>query len=103
MRRPAPRSLAHALGDVVRDVEPAGVLPRVQRAWDDAVGAELGAVAEPFSERNGVVTVRCESSVWAQELALLEPDLLQRLHGPGGPAEGFRIERLRFVVRSGSK
>jgi hypothetical protein len=51
-----------------------------------------------------VVTVACESAVWAQELELLGPDLLTRfgdaLAGEsGGPATGS-VKKLRFVVGS---
>jgi len=49
----------------------------------------VAAVAAPVSEREGVVTVACESAVWAQELELLRGDLEARLG-----------TRLRFVVRS---
>jgi len=102
MRRRAPRPLSQALDGVVREAEPAGLLPRVQRAWTDVVGAQLAAATRPVSEQNRVVTVSCESSVWAQELALLAPDLVGRLNTSEGPGEGQRIERLRFVVGSGS-
>ena len=99
MRRLAPRPLSNALDGVVRDAAPATLLARVQGVWTDVAGAELAAAATPASEREGVVTVACESSVWAQELELLAPDLLTGLEARlGGPL----VAKLRFVVGSGA-
>jgi hypothetical protein len=53
------------------------------------------------SERDGVVTVACASAVWAAELELLGPELLERLNGRLGEAETALVSRLRFVVGSG--
>jgi predicted nucleic acid-binding Zn ribbon protein len=98
MRRLAPRALSTALEQVAREAAPATLLARVQGVWAEVAGPELAAAAGPVSERDGVVTVGCESGVWAQELELLAPDLLGRLEGAlGGP----NVRRLRFVVGSG--
>jgi predicted nucleic acid-binding Zn ribbon protein len=98
MRRRAPRALATALEGVVRDVAPQTLLARVQGVWTEVAGPRLAAAAAPVSERDGVVTVACESGVWAQELDLLAPDLLRGLEGAlGGPL----VTKLRFVVGSG--
>jgi predicted nucleic acid-binding Zn ribbon protein len=100
MRRLAPRALSNALEGVVRDVAPATLLARVQGVWNEVAGPRLAAAAAPVSERAGVVTVACESGVWAQELDLLAPDLLSGLEG----ALGARlVTRLRFVVGSEPK
>ena len=97
MRRPAPRSLSTALEGVVRDVAPQTLLARVQAAWSEVAGERLAATAAPVSERDGVVTIACQSGVWAHELDLLAPDLLRRLEGAlGGPV----VTKLRFVVGS---
>jgi predicted nucleic acid-binding Zn ribbon protein len=48
-------------------------------------------------EREGVVTIACESSLWAHELDLLQGDLLERLRAAGEVG----VERLRFQVGSG--
>jgi predicted nucleic acid-binding Zn ribbon protein len=50
-------------------------------------------VAQPVSERDGVVTVACESAVWAQELELLAPDLLDKLRAA---LPDRRVGLLRF-------
>jgi predicted nucleic acid-binding Zn ribbon protein len=97
VRRIAPRLLATALEGVARDAAPATLLARVQGVWTDVAGADLAEAAAPVSERDGIVTVACESGVWAHELELLAPALLGRLEGAlGGPA----VKRLRFVVGS---
>ena len=97
MRRLAPRALSTALEGVVRDVAPATLLARVQGVWSEVAGPRLAAAAAPVSERDGVVTVACESGVWAQELELLAPDLLA---GLAAALDGPSPARLRFVVGS---
>jgi predicted nucleic acid-binding Zn ribbon protein len=102
VRRLAPRPLSTALEEVVGTARPAGLLAAVQSAWPPVAGAALAAAATPVSERDGVVTVACESGVWAHELELLGGDLLGRLNEHLGRArETGRVERLRFVVGSG--
>jgi len=97
MRRPGPRPLSAALDGVLPDVAPATLLARVQAVWGEVAGPRLAAAAAPVSERDGVVTVACQSGVWAQELDLLAPDLLTGLEA----ALGDRLAtKLRFVVRS---
>jgi predicted nucleic acid-binding Zn ribbon protein len=95
MRRLAPRALATALEAVVRDAAPATLLARVQGVWSETAGPGMAAAAAPISERDGVVTVGCESAVW--ELELLGPELLRGLEAQlGGPL----VRQLRFVVGS---
>jgi predicted nucleic acid-binding Zn ribbon protein len=99
VRRRAPRPLAAALAAALPAARPAGLLAQVQSGWADVVGPALAAGAAPVAERDGVVTVACESAVWAQELELLGGDLCARLNAAVG---GGRIARLRFVVGSGA-
>jgi predicted nucleic acid-binding Zn ribbon protein len=104
VRRLAPRALSVALEGVLRDAQPTTLLAQVQAVWADVAGSGLAVYATPVSERDGVVTVACESAVWAQELELLGPDLLTRFGdalagGSGGPAAGS-VKKLRFVVGS---
>ena len=102
MRRLAPRPLAKALARAVEHARPAGLLATVQSAWPTVAGAALSAAATPRSEREGTVTVACESGAWAHELELLAPDLVGRLNEHLERAgESDRVERLRFVVGSG--
>jgi predicted nucleic acid-binding Zn ribbon protein len=105
VRRLAPRPLAEALKGVARDASPTTLTAAVQAAWPEIAGPSLAAAAQPVSDRDGVVTIACESSVWAQELELLGPDLLERLNTalgsvPGAPPDHPRVAKLRFVVGS---
>jgi predicted nucleic acid-binding Zn ribbon protein len=100
VRRPAPRPLAAILGPVTAAASPKTVLARVQVAWPEVAGPALAGAAAPVAERQGVVTLACESAAWAQELELLSADLLPRVNeriAPGGEAQ---VGRLRFVVGS---
>jgi predicted nucleic acid-binding Zn ribbon protein len=99
MKRLAPRPLSTALDNVLPGVAPATLLAQVQAAWAEVAGTRMAAAAEPVSERDGVVTVACESGVWAQELELLAPDLLDRLEARLGARS---VGKLRFVVGSGA-
>jgi predicted nucleic acid-binding Zn ribbon protein len=100
MRRPAPRPLSVALEQVARAAAPATLLARVQAAWPQVAGRTIAAVAAPVAEREGVVTVLCESAVWSGELELLAPDLLARLNADLAPDEAAPVGRLRFVIGS---
>jgi predicted nucleic acid-binding Zn ribbon protein len=104
VRRLAPRPLSAALERVARGVEPATLLARVQAVWPEVAGPGLSGSAAPVSERDGVITVACESAVWAQELELLGPDLLTRfgdaLAAETGRPPGGSVKKLRFVVSS---
>jgi predicted nucleic acid-binding Zn ribbon protein len=92
VRKPAPRSLGPALDGLTASLAPATTLARVQEVWERATGAQIAAAAQPSAEREGVLTVRCEAAVWAQELTLMEGDLVAKLNRAlGEPA----IRKLR--------
>jgi predicted nucleic acid-binding Zn ribbon protein len=74
---------------------PQTLLADVQRAWPAAVGAGIAAQAQPTAEHGGVVEVSCAASVWAQELDLLAPAILQRLNEALGAQ---RVSRLRCIT-----
>lgn len=95
MRRRAPRRLALALEGFTATLAPPTVLARVQGLWTDVVGETLAEECRPVSERDGAVTVACRSSVWAQELAMMETDLVERLNAALG---GAGVAELRFRV-----
>jgi predicted nucleic acid-binding Zn ribbon protein len=75
-----------ALAAVAAELEPATTLAAVQAAWASVVGSAIAAHATPAGERGGVLDVVCDESVWAAELELMGPDLVQRL----GAALGSR-------------
>ncbi len=91
-----PRQIADAVHRVVEGAAPATTIARLQGLWEPVAGPVIAAEAEPVSERGGVVTVACRSAVWANELELLAPGLVEGLNGAlGTPA----VASLRFVVR----
>jgi predicted nucleic acid-binding Zn ribbon protein len=91
-----PRPIAAAVARVTERAAPATTIARLQRDWESVAGPVIAAEAEPVSERGGVVTVACRSAVWANELELLAPGLVEGLNKAlGTPAVGS----LRFVVR----
>jgi predicted nucleic acid-binding Zn ribbon protein len=94
-RRRAPRPAAGALRAALERAAPKTPLAALQAAWAEAVGEQIAAVASPVSERDGEALVACSDSVWAQELDLMQEQLLQRL----GDRLGERApRRLRFRV-----
>ncbi len=101
MRRRAPRPVSAALEGLTSAIAPASTLARVQERWDYVVGPAIAAAARPTAERDGVLTVFCESAVWAQELDLMGSELVARLNGAlgaeaNGDAPGARpIRELR--------
>lgn len=93
--RRSPRSLQAALSALADDLAPATRLAEIQRVWPATVGPAIAAQAQPTAERGGVVTVTCAASVWAQELDLMAPQIIQRLNSAltdGG------VARLRCVA-----
>jgi predicted nucleic acid-binding Zn ribbon protein len=75
---------------------PATLLAEIQMVWAEAAGEAFAAAAEPASERDGVLTVSCASSVWAQELDLMSERVVAALNQRlGRPA----VSRLRAVAR----
>jgi predicted nucleic acid-binding Zn ribbon protein len=95
MRRLAPRPIALALDGLRGEWEPDTLLAAVQRVWLSTVGQTIADAAKPTAERGGVLTVACTAAVWAQELDLMAPTIIEHLNGAlssGG------IERLRCVA-----
>jgi predicted nucleic acid-binding Zn ribbon protein len=74
---------------------PETLLAEIQRVWGDAVGPAIAAEAKPSAERAGVLTVSCSASVWAQELDLMAPTILERLNMI---LRSGRVGRLRCVA-----
>ncbi|MEV5593408.1 DciA family protein [Streptomyces sp. NPDC052496] len=77
----------------------------VMGRWPQLVGPEVAQHCEPqkYDEEARVLTVQCDSTVWATQLRLLAPQLVARLNqdlgqgtvklikvlGPGGPARRY--------------
>jgi predicted nucleic acid-binding Zn ribbon protein len=95
MRRRSPRPLGAAIAGLTDQLAPRTTLGEVQRVWPAVVGAAVVREATPTTERGGTLTIACRSSVWAQELDLMAPELIERLNAQLG--EG-RITALRCVA-----
>ncbi len=99
-RRAAPRPAGTALRTALDLAAPKTPLASLQAAWREVVGERIAAVASPVSERGGEVTVSCSDSVWAQELDLMQGQLLERLEDKLGE---LAPKSLRFRVDDGEK
>ena len=93
--RHSPRQLDQAVERLRDELAPQTLLAEVQRVWSAAVGVEIAAQATPTAERGGVLVISCAASVWAQELDLMSPAILERLNQA---LAGQRISRLRCVT-----
>jgi len=94
-RRRVPRPAAAAFRAALEGAAPKTPLAALQAAWAEAVGEQIAAVASPVSERGGEALIACRDSVWAQELDLMQEQLLQRLADRLGERAP---RRLRFRV-----
>ena len=95
--RRAPRPAGDAIRAAREQAAPKTRLAAVQAAWVGAVGEGLAAQATPVSERGGEVTVECADAVWAQELDLQSPLLMEKLNAAIADGE---VTRLRCVTGS---
>lgn len=91
----SPRLLSGTLETLAQRLAPETVLAEAQRAWPEAVGAGIAQRAQPVAERAGVLTISCESSVWAQELDLMSETILEQLNRA---LRSGQIARLRCVA-----
>jgi predicted nucleic acid-binding Zn ribbon protein len=93
--RRSPRPIASALDELRDQLVPETLLAEVQRAWPEVVGEAIAGEVSPSAERGGVLTVACSASVWAQELDLMAPTILERLNRR---LQRGRIDRLRCIT-----
>jgi hypothetical protein len=68
-------------------------VPIPVREWRAAVGPRIADRARPWTLERGVLTVKVTTSVWANELQMLAPELVARLR-----QRGFLVDSLRFRV-----
>lgn len=94
LHRRSPRPIMIALEPLRDAVAPETLLAEVQRIWPETVGASIAAEASPTRQRGGTLTITCAAAVWAQELDLMGPTILERLNAR---LTRGRIERLRCV------
>jgi predicted nucleic acid-binding Zn ribbon protein len=96
-----PKRLGDVLSAVRSEAAPATMLAAAQELWAEVAGPKVAAESAPVSERDGLITVACHSAVWAQELDLLQRELVDRLNEAirersGG--EGAAVSGLRFTA-----
>jgi predicted nucleic acid-binding Zn ribbon protein len=84
VRRSSPKAASGPLDALTRRLAPASVLAEVQRVWPQAVGEAIAAEATPTAERAGTLTLTCSSSVWAQELTLMQTELTAQVNAAVG-------------------
>jgi predicted nucleic acid-binding Zn ribbon protein len=87
--------MGDVIGDLTSRLAPKTTLADVQRVWSEAVGAVVAKEATPTTERGGTLTITCRSSVWAQELDLMGPELVGRINTALGSE---RVLALRCVA-----
>lgn len=63
-------------------------------AWPRLVGEDIAAHAEPVSVEDGLLTVKCDSTAWAQQLRSMRSMVLAAI-ADQHPAAG--IESVRFI------
>ena len=95
MRRRAPRPIGGAIEALTQRLAPATLLADVQRVWEQAAGPAIAEAAQPVSERDATVTVRCSSAVWMQEIDLMGPVLVDALNDALG---ADRVRSVRCVA-----
>ncbi len=91
-RRRAPRRAGPALRAALERSSPKTRLAAVQAAWEPTVGERIAAVAQPVEEREGAVVVSCSDPVWADELDLMQEQLVERLRGRLGEQAPERLQ-----------
>lgn len=102
-KRPEPRRLDDAIGDLLARAQPAGGLASVQRVWREAVGEVIATEATPTAEQSGVLTVSCRSAAWASDLDLLAPELIEQLNARLGEQRIVRLRCIATTARSWNK
>jgi predicted nucleic acid-binding Zn ribbon protein len=101
MNRRAPRPLGVALAALGERLEPASTLAGAQRCWDEVVGPTIATHARPVAERAGVLDIACSEAVWASELELMGPQLVDALNTKLG-TDKLRSLRVRADAARGT-
>ena len=94
-RQARPRRLGESVRALRAEAQPPTLLAAVQGCWRSALGERIAAESRPVRERDGVITVECRAATWAQELDLMQNELLARLNQALGED---RVAGLRLVV-----
>lgn len=89
----APESLEDLLDRAGEDRFARRRPPIPMREWKVVVGLRIADRAHPVTLERGVLLVKVTTSVWANELQMLAPELVARLR-----VRGFAVDSLRFRV-----
>lgn len=74
-------------------------LPIPLARWRAAVGPRIADRARPVALERGMLIVKAVTSVWANELAMLSPQIIAKLAEPSADGlPGIEIKGLRFRV-----
>ncbi len=78
---------------------------RAWQVWNEVVGPQIAAHAQPCGIRDGVLEVKVDQPVWMQQLQLLKPKLLARLNECLGGAifRDLFLRRGRITVQAAVK
>ncbi|MBK8294026.1 MAG: DUF721 domain-containing protein [Solirubrobacterales bacterium] len=92
-RSARPKRIGDTLDRALGPVTPMTPLAELQRIWPSVAGPEIAAVTSVSDERDGTVTIECESAVWAAELEMMGAQFREKLR----PLMGEHTpEKLRF-------
>jgi predicted nucleic acid-binding Zn ribbon protein len=93
-----PRLVAESLEATARRLGApgVGVLAAVFARWEELVGPDVAAHAQPRSLRSGVLVVEVDLPAWATQLRYLSADVLRRVGDAAGP-EGVRELQIRVA------
>ena len=91
-----PQGISNVLDDFTSTMGWESPLARseLMAAWSEIVGAETAAHSTPVGIEEGVLTVRCDSTAWAQQLRTMRVQVTTRIaeqHDAAG------IESVRFL------
>ncbi len=92
-RLDAPESLEDLLDRAGEDRFAKRRPPIPMREWKVVVGPRIADRAHPVTLERGILLVKVTTSVWANELQMLAPELVARLR-----VRGHAVDQLRFRV-----
>ena len=92
-----PRKLSESLDRITRRLggPSAGVASTVFAGWEDLVGPDIAAHAQPVSLRDGILTLAVDHPTWAAQLRFMTADLLTRM---AAATTGEEIREIRLRV-----
>jgi predicted nucleic acid-binding Zn ribbon protein len=74
------------------------VLTAIFSRWEDLVGADIAAHAQPRSLRDGVLLIAVDQPAWAGQLKFMTADLIRRIHES---VAGSGVTEIRIKVVGG--